>query len=521
MKYVSFPARFALRAIAGVLAVSAFGVSGVALAATNPVLAIAQEPDSLDPYNTNMTLTLAITKSFYEGLFRFDKDLKIVPVLATSYDMSKDGTVYTFKLRKGVKFQDGTDFNAEAVKANLDRAMAPENHLIRSTQFNRIIKIETPDPLTVRITLKEPFAPFINSLAHPCAAMISPTALKKYGNKEIAFHPVGTGEFELVSFDQKDGVKLKKFDGYWNKGFPKVAGVTWKPVSENATRAAMLQTGEADFAYPLPYEQAAQLKADSKLDVVTSQSIVTRFLGFNMLQKPFTDVRVRQAIALAINKPALVKVAFNGYAFPAEGIIPQGIPFAEKMAPIPYNPAKARELLKEAGYPNGFETTLWSAYTTTTARKTIEFVQQQLAQVGIKVQIEALETGKRVQLVDSWPDPATAKMRMYYTGWSSSTGEADWALRPLFASEAWSPKLNNMTYYKNELVDTDIAKALVSTDNTEKAALYKAVQDQLAKDLPRVPLVTEENVSGNTKRLHGVYAQPDGNIDIYNIAVSQ
>ena len=346
------------RIASSLLALAALAASGSVLAAGNAILAIGQQPETLDPYNTNTTMTTAVTKTFYEGLFQFDKDLKVRNVLAESYDVSKDGLVYTFKLRAGVKFHDGTEFNAAAVKTNLDRVMNPENRLLRATQFNRIAKVEAVNPLSLRITLKEPFGPFINSLAHASAAIISPAALQKWG-KDIAFHPVGTGPFEFVEWKQTEAIVGKKFDGYWKKGYPKVDGVSWKPVLENNTRAAMLQTGEADFAYPLPYEQAAILKKVDKIEVVTTPSIIVRFLSFNMLQKPFDNPKVREAIGYAVNKEALAKVAFSGFAFPAQGFVPQGIQYAVKMDPIPYNPQKARDLLKEAGYPNGFETTLW------------------------------------------------------------------------------------------------------------------------------------------------------------------
>ncbi|WP_432767401.1 glutathione ABC transporter substrate-binding protein GsiB [Roseateles cavernae] len=495
------------------------GVS--ALAAKDVVLAIGGQPETLDPYQTNTTLTTAVTKSFYQGLYEFDKDLKVRNVLALSHTVSKDGLVYEFKLRPGVKFHDGSDFNAEAVKVTLDRVMNPENKLARFNQFNRIDKVEATGPLAVRITLKEPFGPFINSLAHASAAMISPTALKKYGNKDIAFNPVGTGPFVFVEWKQTDFVKGKKFDGYWNKGYPKVDSITWKPVLENNTRAAMLQTGEADFASPLPYEQAAALEKNAKLKVTTAPSIITRYLSFNLLQKPFDNLKVRQAINYAINKEALAKVAFNGYAVPAEGYVPTGVLYAHKMAPWPYDPKKARELLKEAGYANGFESVIWSAYTTTTAQKTIQFLQQQLAQVGIKVQVLALEPGQRVEWVQQAPDPKTAKVRMYYAGWSSSTGEADWALRPLLATESWPPKLNNASYYSSPVVDEAIAKALKSVDDGEKAQLYRTVQEQLVKDAPWAPLVTEKNLYATSKRLSGIFVMPDGNINSTEIAVSE
>ncbi len=307
--------------------------------------------------------------------------------------------------------------------------------------------------------------------------MISPTALKKYGSKDIAFNPVGTGPFKFVEWKATDYLKVEKFDGYWRKGYPKVDTLTWKPVVDNNTRAAMMQTGEAHFTYPVPPEMAATLKAKPELEIVAAPSIIQRYLSMNMLQKPFDNPKVRQAINYAINKEAVAKVAFGGYATPAEGIVPEGVEYAVKLGAWPYDVAKAKQLLAEAGYPNGFEAELWSAYNHTIAQKVIQFLQQQLAQVGIKTKITLLEAGQRVEKVESWQDPATAPVRLYYVGWSSSTGEADWALRPLLAGESWPPKLFNTAYYKSERVDGDIRNALLTTDKTEKAKLYKEAQE--------------------------------------------
>ena len=210
---------------------------------------------------------------------------------------------------------------------------------------------------------------------------------------------------------------------------------------DNNTRTVVMQTGEANFAFRIPPEQAAVLQTNPTSWSRLAPSIVQRFLTMNELQKPFDNLKVRQAINYAIDKDALVKVAFTGYAVPAAGVVPPGVEYATKLGPWPYDPAKARALLKEAGYPNGFESDLWSAYNNTTAQKVIQFVQQQLAQVGIKVKVRALETGENVEKVLGAPDPKTAPVRLYYAGWSSSTGEADWALRPLLASQSWPPKM--------------------------------------------------------------------------------
>lgn len=191
-------------------------MASCAFAAKDVVVAVGSNFTTLDPYDANDTLSQAVAKSFYQGLFGLDKEMKLKNVLAESYTVSDDGLTYTVKLREGIKFQDGTDFNAAAVKANLDRASDPANHLKRYNLYKNIAKTEAIDPTTVKITLKQPFSAFINILAHPATAMISPAALEKYG-KDIGFHPVGTGPYELDTWNQTDFVKVKKFAFYSNK----------------------------------------------------------------------------------------------------------------------------------------------------------------------------------------------------------------------------------------------------------------------------------------------------------------
>ncbi|MDR7341740.1 glutathione transport system substrate-binding protein [Pantoea alhagi] len=476
-------------------------------AAKDAVIAVGSNFTTLDPYDANDTLSQAVAKSFYQGLFGFDKDMKLVNVLAESYHASPDGLTWTIKLRSGVKFQDGTDFNADAVKVNLDRASDENNHLKRYNLFKHIATTEVVDPTTVKITLKQPFSAFINILAHPAAAMISPTALKKYG-KEIGFHPVGTGPYQFVTWNQTDFVKVKKWEGYWKQGYPKLDSITWRPIVDNNTRAAMLQTGEANFAFPIPYEQAKRLEKNSKLDLVSTPSIMQRYISFNVTQKPFDNPKVREAINYAINRQALSKVAFAGYATPATGIVPPSIEYAQSYPAIEYNPAKARQLLKEAGFPDGFSTTLWSSHNHSTAQKVLQFTQQQLAQVGIKVKVTAMDAGQRAAEVEGKGQKESG-VRMFYTGWSASTGEADWALTPLFATASWPPAIFNTAFYSNEQVDKDLNDALKTTDAAKKAQLYKDAQDRIWNDRPWAPLVVEKLVSAHSKSLSGFYMMPD------------
>ncbi len=187
----------------------------------------------------------------------------------------------------------------------------------------------------------------------------------------------------------------------------------------------------------------------------------------NVIQKPFDNLKVRQALNYAINKTALIKVAFSGYAVPAEGPVTPTTDFAARYPRWLYNPAKACELLKEAGYQNGFTSTLLSSHNHSTAQKVLQFVQQQLAQVGVKVTVTAMDAGQRAAQVERVGVKDTG-MRMFYTGWSASTGEPDLALSPLFASQAAPPKKFNTAFYNNPKVDDDLSAVLATTDRAEK-----------------------------------------------------
>ena len=509
---------FALSCLAASAAAGTLAFSAPAAARTVTV-AVSASFTSLDPYDAPDILTRLASKSFYEGLFTFNSKMEPVPELAEGYETSPDAKVWTVTLKKGVKFHDGSEFTADAVKANFDRLLNPDNKLSRYNVYKFIEKVEVLDPYKVRFTLQAPLATFVRRLAMTNPQMICPSLLKDAhgleGKKVTAFNACGTGPYTLVSFNPAEELVVKKNPNYRDPSLPKLDGIVWKPVVENSTRAAMLHTGEAQFVFPMPNEQIAQFKGDPKFRIEEVPSIMQRYLSINTTVKPFDDVRVRQAINYAINKEALCKVAFAGYAVPSATIYPAEIPGALKLGPWPYDPKKARELLKEAGYGSGLTINLWSGYNHTTAQKVIQFLQQQLAQVGVKSNIRALEAGQRTALVESVPTPDKSQHDLYYIGWSSSTGELDYAIRPLLASENMPPVGSNEAYYKSEKVDRLIQEGLATTDRTKKAAIYKEMQEQLWADMPWIPLVTEKNIAASAKNLTGFYIQPDGGYNFY------
>lgn len=497
------------------------GVSDASADSPSPkavTIGLASSFTTLDPFTATDSVSRQTSKSFYEGLFARDDNLKVVPQLAESYAVSDDGLVYTIKLRAGVKFQDGTDFNAEAAKMNVERMLDPANKLTRRSQYEVIDKVEAVDALTLRMTLKRPFSPIINRLAADTLQMVCPSAIKK-GNAYIAFNPCGTGPFLLKEYNPSEKLVVVKNPNYWRAGYPKLDQITWLPVVENATRAAMAETGEADFIYPAPVEMMNKLRANKDLDVIDEPAMIMRYLELNNSVKPLNDPRVRQAINFAINKEALCKVAFSGYARPASGVIPAQVPGAKKIGPWPYDPKKAKALLAEAGYPNGFEMPLWSGYNNSTSSKVVQFVQQQLAQVGIRTSVTMLEAGQRVAQVEALPKESS-KYRLYYIGWNT-TPEIDWALRPLFDSRSQAPVLANEAYYENKRVDELLDRGLALSDEAERSKVYGEVQELIWNDAPWVWLVFEDNTSAKNKKLKNFKVLPDASFSFYEADLEQ
>jgi glutathione transport system substrate-binding protein len=292
-----------------------------------------------------------------------------------------------------------------------------------------------------------------------------------------------------------------------------VDSITIRSVPENGSRLAMLQAGEAQFIYPMPVEMVKAVERNPAIDVVSTKSIYAFYVGLNNLRKPFDNPKVREALNYAIDKQAMIKVVYGGRAEALDSPLPRLLSgYVSQGAPKPYDPAKAKALLAEAGYPNGFESVLWGGNSTSTQRA-MQFLQQQLAAVGVKVQVEPLESGVAAAKIWSVKTPEEATTLMYYGGWSASTGDADWGLRPLFGGKAsFPPTLFNTAYYDNSQVNADIEAGLTTADPAKRAAAYKDAQAVIWKDNPWIFLVSPDVISAKSKKLSGVHVMPDGQI---------
>src|SRR3954451_14754629 len=477
-----------------------------ARAAADLVVGVAENLNGLDPHDLNDNISQAASRLTHEGLFKLDRNMKLVPALAESFEANEEATQFIFHLRKGVTFPDGTPFNAAVVKFSFDRGGNPANNLKRQSIYVMIDHTDVVDDNTVKVTLKYPFGAFPNNLAHPGAQIVNPKLVEQWG-KEFTRHATGTGPYELVSWSA-DALKLKKNSHYRMAGLPKIDAITYRSVPENGTRLAMLQAGEATFITPVPPEMIKLIEKNPDITVFNQPSLQSLFVDMNNQKKPFNDIRVRTAMNLAVDKKAYIKVVYNGYADELDSPMAPGLAFYDKQAPWPYDVAKAKALLAEAGYPNGFDVTVTGG-TNTLARRTMEFLQQQLAVVGVRVVLESLEAGVLTSKLYTNPAPDTATIQMYVTGWSSSTGDADWGLRPFLWGKGFPPVLNNFAYYNNPVVDAAIEAGLSTIDPNKRAAAYATVQAVAWKDVPLLFLGMSHNLAAYSNRLKGAAMRGD------------
>ncbi len=489
------------------LLVTALMISSPAFAAGKDIIYASESTaKSLDPHDTSDTYSGAIERTMLQGLMGFDKDLKVVPVLAESYTFNDKATEFTFKLRKGITFHDGTPFNAEAVRVNVERLRTGKYK--RSSLMKPVKELKIIDDYTVQFILKEPFGAFVNAVAHPGTLIMSPKAIETYGDK-VNRNPVGTGPFIFVEWVSGSYVKIKKNPNYW-RGEVKVDTITFRPVPEAGARLAMLRAGQAHYIYPMPAELLKVAQVDKNIDIIRQPSIIARYLVPNTRYKPLSDVRVRHAINYAINKEAINKIAWGGAGSVLDSIIPSNLQFYSKQGPWPYDLEKAKALMKEAGYEKGFKVVFLTPNNSNRLRAT-EMIQQQLKKIGITGNIESMDVasfynkleGHRAD--DKKPVPFLA-----FGGWSASTGDADWGLRPLISTEAFPPAMSNFGFFSDKEIDSLIQAGLSSADPRVRAEAYAKVQKLAWEKAPWGFLLVDELIAAKRKNLKGIVPLPDG-----------
>ena len=480
------------------------------------VIALQADATHLDPHVSGNGVSNTITNSMYETLVWFDENLELKPLLAKSWTVSDDGLDYTFVLNEGIKFHDGEPFNAESIVANYERAKS-DSSLRLASQTAMWDSVTVDSEYQVTIHLKEPNNTFLNTLAQ--VRIVSPKAIKELGKDGLAKQSAGTGPFILSERVDGGYTKMVRNENYWQDG-PKVDTLTWRVVPEDGARVAMLQTGEADIISPLPAIQVDKLKDDASLDVLNLGGLTYRYATLNKNytladgRKPLDDVRVRQAMNYAFDSEAYTQVVFQGYASVPTSLFASSVPYYAEQTPYTADVEKAKSLMSEAGYSDGFPINIW-VDNTTIEMQGAEFLKQQLAQINIDVNVVPMESTTIADMTSA-PEDKT-EVQMWYVNWSSGDYSADGSMRNILHGDKYPPSGYNTAFYNNAEFNKCLDDALKTTDTDEITKLYAQAQSIAWEECPWIFLGVDNSLIGQKKYVKGIKYRPGGTILVTNI----
>ncbi|MFZ5436713.1 MAG: ABC transporter substrate-binding protein [Bacillota bacterium] len=470
------------------------------------VVAIPTDPDGMDPHKAASAAAEEILFNVYEGLVTSDTEGNIVAAIAKEWTV-EDNRVYTFKIREGVKFHNGRTVTADDVVFSLERIMNPETGHPRLSEYKVVEKVEKLDELTVRITLKEPNAPFLSNLAAVSGAIVPKEAVDTLKDK-----PVGTGPFKYVDWTTGQHIKLEKNPDYWKDNLPYLDEVEFRIMADPAAQLMALKTGDVDVVPRVANESASEVEADPNLKLLKAPQNLIQLMTMNLKREPFNNLKVRQAINYAVNKAEIIEGAMWGY----------GTELGSNMSPVmaywykdltgtyPYNPEKAKQLLAEAGYPNGFETTLALPAPYAPHVRTGEIIADQLAKVGIKVKLQVIEWGV-------WLDDVYTK-RNYDMTVIGLTGKLDPHIVLMRYESTYS---RNFFNYENPEYDRYLQEARVIADPAKRQEIYYKLQEFLARDAVAVYIQDPSLLIAMKKEVEGWQVYPVYVADISRVYKSK
>ena len=469
---------------------------------------------TLDPVHGSYTLYPAGSEAalcIYDGLLTFSPDMKIIPQLAESWTMTDDLKSCTLKLRSGAKFHDGTPVDAAAVKFNIERLMDKQRNPTNRPLWDPVAGVETPDASTVVLHLTAAFPQMPNSLAHVSGALVSPAAVEKYGETGIAKNAVGAGPYRVASFDPGQQLVLEAFDGYWG-GKPKTAKITLKTIAEPSTRVAALRTGSADVIDSVPVALVGELKQDPNVEIIHVPGL--RPIGFviNLTRPQLADVRVRQALNLAVPVETIAAKVFFGYARAPDSPLAFNTEGYASVSKLVHDPAKAKSLLAAAGFgpDKPLELAMFVSQGLFPNDVSVgEIVANSLTQVGVKVTITKIEAGSYWDAMRQ--DRANLKWDIAMFGFNPANASGLYHLASLFKSnkdDAARPDVWNMARYRNAEVDRLLDTAGSEADRKQAAADLAKAQTLIWNDAPYIWLQINENVSAVRKQVKGVEVWP-------------
>jgi ABC-type transport system substrate-binding protein len=461
--------------------------------------------ENMNIHRVTSSPSFSVLEHVYETLFHMNTDGELEPLLAESMAPGEEEHTFIITLRQGVSFSDGTPFNAEAVKMNIEHVLDPESASPFAFLINRIQEVEVVDDYTVKLILAGDFAPLAAHLSHGAVAMVAPSALEQ-GADFLASNAIGTGPYMVERWDRAEAVTLTRNPDYWGDA-PAIDTVVFKMIQEDGARLVEIEAGTVDVAVRVPPAEAERIAANPNVEIVRTPGLRTIYIFFNVTKEPFDDVRVRQAVNYAVDVEGIVNQLFVGAARVSDAPFAPPIFGYKANSPYARDVARARELLAEAGVAEGTSVTLYHP----TGRYiqdalVADAVRSQLREVGLEVELRTLEWPQYVPFVRA--PAADNQVQFAMLGWGTPTMDADYALFALFHSSEFPPGFNG-AFYENPEVDRLLDEARINTDVDARRELYAQALDIIWEDAPWLFLYSEVQLTAIRTNVEGFVVHPN------------
>ncbi len=475
------------------------------------IYAQSDDPKTLDPINTDIAEAVHVITNVFDTLVTYDDvTTDLVPSLAEKWETTEDGLTWTFHLRPGVLFQDGTPCNAAAVKTSFERLTQNDHPLVfdqarpYQSAYNMIQAIETPDDATVIFKLTHPSAIFLSNLAMFPASIVSPSGVKEQG-KNFGGHPIGTGPLQFVKWTRGQQLVLERFEGHW-RGAAEVKNVIIVPVKENATRVQRLERGEIHIAESLSPVELDSLAKNEAVRVQEHEAMNVAYLALNVEKKPLGNLKVRQAIAHAIDKPTLIKIGYGGNADPAVSMVPPTMwGHDAQLQDRAFDLAKAKELLAEAAKEEGFTLPVKLELSVMNQARTYlqqplpmaGFLKDSLREIGIEVTIQGRDVNEHFRAL------MAGEHDLGLAGWNSDNNDPDNFLYSLLDQDNISDAGNNLSRFRSEPLHGLLIAGQREMDREKRLDLYRQAQGIILEQAPVVPLAHTKIRTAHARNLQG------------------
>lgn len=462
---------------------------------------------TLNPAMSSALIDRQAFINIFDPLLKLSPNMKIQANLVTHWKITNGGKTYTLFLRHGVKFQDGTPFNAQAIVYNFRWDLNPANASPRSTNLELISGMRTPNPYELVVNLKAPFAPFLSVLAGRAGMINSPTAMLKEG-KNYQDHPVGTGPFEVVSWDPQGNLVLKKNPHYWQKGKPYLNRIVYTPIIQPTQEYNALLTGQVGLVDSVPYQDVNTIKHQPGIHSQVMSGLGYNSLELNTTSGPLRNFHNRSAINLAINRQALIRLIYFGHTRPAYSEYPPSSWAYNPHLKSPYSIADAKKQLKLAGDPKGFSVTLQMANDSTDEQMG-QAIQSELGKVGIKVKLEPLDFTTLLE------NGVNGNYQMNILGWSGRVDPDQNA----YAFDTTGGSFN-FPKYSNPVVNRFLLQARESQNQAVRARLYNDTAKILLQQAPYVFIAYTPVIQAWSNKVHGFREYPDDLMRLTNVWIN-